>query len=42
MIRLDAIVVFRSGARCSRVPVSRTMMNISALMMDAPAPVAKV
>ena len=40
IIRLDAIVVFRSGDRCSSAPISRTIMNIRALMMDAPAPVA--
>ena len=37
----DASVVFRSGFRCSRMPVSRMIMKIRALIIDAPAPVAK-
>lgn len=37
----DASVVFRSGLRCSRMPVSRMIMKMRALIIDAPAPVAK-
>ena len=35
------MVVFRSGDLCRSIPTSRTIMNIRALMIDAPAPVAK-
>ena len=37
----DASVVFRSGLRCSRMPVSRIIMKMRALIIDAPAPVAR-
>ena len=41
IMRLDAMVVFRSDFLCSSLAASPVMMNMRARVIDAPAPVAK-